>query len=413
MKLKNLFLGMMALVCLTACSDEENQQQYAINHVRLTTESATTLNEDSKDSIKVNVLLGNTPEEAVTIRFQLDGNEDQIMTISAPELTFEAGEKTKDFYIYSNNGSRLSQPRFMTLSIQSFSHDKMDQFGEDITITVNPDSDIPVLTTAQQELLKGYRDNLGIDVERLLGKLSCTVKFIFPKDEVGEEGETIFSKTEIQEYTATTILTLSDEATATQPVLKMVDNAMGLTSVFHNILNKEISIKNMVGTSFPSVAQAVGYNEKKETFSMALDHLAIQEDGTLSFVGKVADSYGDSIQGIPFLYDFSAWERQEKMAQEGATVDIVVIDPITGDVMYSEPESPMTGLIENGLSFDPYKLMTYSDISEDSWETGIWKAPEAHVNFADGKMSFRFPWDHANSSDWTLIEVTYTLHSSK
>ena len=413
MNIKHLFLCLLTMVALMACSDDDNNQQTAINHVRLSTESATILNEDSQDSIKVNVLLGRTPTEPVTIELTLVGNEDQILSISTPSMTFEAGEKTKDFYIYSNKGSKLSQPRVMELGIKSFSVDHMDQFGENITITVHPDSDIPALTEAQQELLKGYRDQLGWDVERLMGKLSCTVKVIFPKDEVGEEGETVFSKTEIQEYTAETILTLSEKATATQPILKMVDNAMGLTSVFHNILNKEISIKNMVGTSFPSVAKAVGYDEKKEIFGMTLDNIAINEDGTLSFVGKVADIYGDTIQGVPFVYNFSAWERQEKMSKEGATVDIVVNDPITGEVMYSEPEAPMSGLIENGLSFNPNGLMTYSDISEDSWDTGIWKAPTAQLNLTDGKMSFAFPWDHANSSDWTLIEVTYTLHTSK
>ena len=106
----------------------------------------------------------------------------------------------------------------------------MDQFGDNILITVNPDADIPVLNEAQNELLKGYREQLGLDVERMMGKLSCTVKVIFPKAEVGEEGETIFSKDEIVEYTTESILTLSEKATAKQPVLKIVGNAMGLTT---------------------------------------------------------------------------------------------------------------------------------------------------------------------------------------
>ena len=414
MKLKHLFLGLLAVACFTACDDDdESTVTPNINHVRITTESATALNEDSQDSIKVNVLLGNTATETVDITFALENNEDKVLSMSDSVLTFNVGEKSKDFYVYSNNDSILSMPRVMTLKIKSFSVENMDQYGEGITITVKPNSDIPALTEAQMEMIKNYRENLGIDIARMMGKLSCKVKVIFPIDEVGEEGETVFSKTETQEFTSETILTLSENATAEKPVLKMVDNAMGLTSLFHNILNKEISINNQAGTQFPSVAEAVKYDEKNETFSMALDNIVLNEEGTPSFVGNVLDVYGDTIQGVPFIYNFSAWERQATMAEEGATVDVVVTDPETGDIMYTEPGAAMSDLITTGQSFNPNTHLISSDISEDGWDTGIWKEASSKVNFAEGTMQFSFPWDHINSSDWTLIEVTYTLHPAK
>ena len=101
------------------------------------------------------------------------------------------------------------------------------------------------------------------------------------------------------------------------------------------------------------------------------------------------------------------------MAEAGKTVDIVVRDPETGKVAYTENDLPMTTAIETGLTFNPYSHLISSDISDDSWETGIWKAPAGNLDFVNGTMKFSFPWDHIYSSDWTMIEVTYTLHSAK
>lgn len=410
--MKHLLLSLLAVCCLAACSEDDNRPS-SKNYIRLTTESATTLTEDSKDTLAVTVTLGNTLEQPATVHFMLEGNEGDILTAEPMSLEFAKGEKVKALKVYSNGKSALKDPRIITLRVKGASDENMVAWGDGIALTVNPDSDLPVLTEEQQQLLKGYRDQLGMDVERMIGKLSCRVKVLFPKDEVGEEGETVFSKTEVQEFTTSTIVTLSEKATADKVVLKMQGNALGLTSVFHGILNKELDIEMLQGPYYRSVSEAIQLNLQQERFSMALDQIEVGTDGKVQFVGKVQDTYGDWIGGIPFEYNFSAWDRQRQMAADGALVDVVVKDE-EGNVVEELPETPMKSLIEDyGVSFNPTKYMVSSDITEDSWSTGIWKAPQSQVNFAEGTWTFSFPWDHVYSSDWTLVEVTYSLHPAE
>lgn len=410
--MKNFVLSLLAIVLLTACSSESEQPK-SKNYIRLTTESATTLTEDSQHTLDITVMLGNTLKNDATIHFMLEGNEGDILNIDTPSLDFKTGDKIKTLKVRSNNKSVLSEPRIITLRVKDFSDPNMQPWGEGIAITVNPDSKTPILTEEQEALLEGYRSNLGMDISRLIGRLNCKIKMIFPIEEVGNmKGEPVFTDSEMKEYTSETVFTLSEQATADTPVLKMADNAMGLTSIFHQILNQEISIVNKIGTSFPSVAQAVHFDEKNESFSMALDNLVIGTDGNVNFyVNERID--GEPMSYIPFLYRYSVWNRQEKMLKEGATVDVIVTDPETGEIMDENIGAAMSQLIEWGLTFNPTHYLRHSSMHEDSWDNGIWKKPSAQLDLDKGELKFSFPWDHAYSSGWTFIEVTYTLHPAR
>ena len=408
--MKNLLYTLLAVVLFAACSDDDNTPvQPQKNYIELSTTSATTFAEDSENAIDVVVTLGRAVAAPAIVNVMLDGNEDGVLSIDNPTINFDKGEQVKSFKVISNNKSLLIEPRTISVRVKDFSDSSMAIWKDGIDLTVNPAAAIPPITEEQKALLDAYQENLGFDVRRMLGKLSCDVKLIFPKAEVGEEGESAFSKVEIQEFKSQSVITLSENATAEKPVLKMVDNALGLTSVFRSILEKEIENVNQVGTSFPSVADAVKFNVKNETFAMTLDDIVLKADGAVQFVGIVEDSYGDKIKGVPFEYAYSVWDRQEQMAKEGATVDIVVKDPFDGSIMNSEPEKPMTSCIEEGLTFRPGHYLISSDISSDGWESGIWKEALASFDLVNGQMKFVFSWDHSYSSDWTLIEVSYNL----
>lgn len=408
--MKNLLYTLLAVVLFVACSDDDNNSApVQKNYIELSTTSATTFTEDSETAVEVKVTLGRAVDAPATVNVMLEGNEDEILAIDNASINFAKGEQVKSFKVVSNNKNLLIEPRTIFVRVKDFTDPNMAIWKDGINLVVNPATSIPVLGEEQKALLDGYKENMGIDVRRMLGKINCNVKLIFPKDEVGEEGESAFSKVEIQEFKSQSVVTLSENATAEKPVLKMVDNAFGLTSVFRGILEKEIDIVNQVGTSFPSVAEAVKFNANAETFSMSLDNIELDAEGNVNFVGDVVNSYDETLKGVPFVYDYSAWNRQEKMANEGALVDIVVKDPSTGEVMMSEPEKPMTSCIEEGLTFRPGHYLINTSISSDGWETGIWKQPLASYDMVNGKMKFVFSWDHTYSSDWTLIEVTYDL----
>ena len=409
--MKKLFFSLLAVVFFAACSDDDNApQQLGPNYIDLSTESATTFNEDSEVPVEVTVTLARPVGAPATVNIELTNNEEGILAIDYPAVKFNVNEQVKTFKIVSNKKEALIEKRVIGVRVKDFSDPSMGTMQNGFDLTVNPAANMPEITEGQSALLDGYKENLGIDVRRMLGKLDCKVKVIYPKDEVGEEGETVFSKTEVQEYKTQSVVTLSDKSTAEKPVLSMPDNALGLTSVFHKVLNKEISISNQVGTSYPSVAAVLKYDEKTETFAMSLDSLVIEDNGNITFMKRFINEYDEQAHKIPFVFNYSAWERQLQMAKDSVLVDIIVKDPATGDIWYSAPETPMQDVIDNeGITFNPYNFIAGSDPSVDGWETGIFKAPIAHYDFVNGTMSFRFCWDHSNSSDWTIIEVSYSL----
>ena len=404
-----LYFLMLAVCILSACSDKKDLVKCS-NYIKISTQSATTFTEDTETPIVVDVMLAFTLEKDETVTFELVGNEGEVLYIDNPTLEFKAGEKVKQFQVFSHQKSRLSMQQVVTVRVKDYTASDMLPWEEGIRLVVKPDADIPDLTEEQLDLIQGYKEKMNLDLGRVMGKLQCQVRVIFPIDEVGEEGETVFSDKEVQEFTSESIVTLSEKATADQPVLKMVDNPMGWSSIQWNVLKKEIQINNQVGTSFPSVVESLQYNPEMETFQVALDSLIVQPDNQVSFAGPVLDSYGDTITVVPFIYSFSAWERQWKMAEQGETVDVVVRDPSTGDVLYTEPETPMLSLIEQGMTLNPNHHLVASDISKDSWESGTWKAPASAIDFDKGTWNFTFSWDHVYSSGWTIVEVTYTLH---
>ncbi len=408
---KIYFLSFLSLflVFLTACSDEKELVRCS-NYIKISTQSATTFTEDSENPVVVDVMLAYTLDKPETISFELVGNEGEVLAIDTPQLDFQAGEKVKQLKVYSNRKSKLNMQQVITLKVKDYTAENMRPWEDGLSLIVKPDVAIPELTEEQLELIRGYKERMNLDLSRLIGRLSCHVRVIFPIEEVGEEGETIFSDKEVQEFEATSIVTLSESATSDKPILKIVDNPMGCASIQRSVLLKEIAIHNQVGTSFPSVVETLGYNPEKETFHVALDSLVVLPNCKVEFARTVVDAYGNPIIGVPFIYSFSVWERQQKKAEEGATVDVVVKDPSTGEVLFTEPETPMEALIEQGVTFRPDYHLISSDISSDSWDSGMWKAPKSAVDFKKGTWNFEYSWDHPYSSGWTLVEVTYQLH---
>ena len=410
--MKKLLFSLLAVFCLAACSDDDDApQQLGPNYIDLSTESATTFNEDSEVPVEVTVTLARPVAAPATVNIELTNNEDGILSIDHPAVKFAANEQVKSFKIVSNKKEALIEKRTIGVRVKDYTDPSMSTMKDGFDLIVNPAATMPEISEEQSALLDGYKENLGIDVRRMLGKLNCKVKITYPVDEVGAEGESAFSETEVQEYSTQTVVTLSDKATAEKPVLNMIDNPLGLTSVFHKVLNKAISVDNRVGTCYPSVAEVLKFDEKTETFSMSLDSLAIENDGNVTFLQKYMDEYEEEAHKIPFVFRYSAWDRQLQMAKDGVLVDIESRNPDNLDEIWdSAPETPMQEVIDTwSITFDPYKYVGTFDPFVNSWETDIFKAPLGRYDLVNGTMNFRFCWEHAYSADWTIVEVSYSL----
>ena len=86
--------------------------------------------------------------------------------------------------------------------------------------------DAPQLTEVQQQLIKGYKENLGVDLTKVLGVKKLHERLYFPGYENMQPFAQPFER-DLEDYT---IITLSEQSTPEKPVLKMTYNPLGLTN---------------------------------------------------------------------------------------------------------------------------------------------------------------------------------------
>lgn len=337
-----------------------------------------------------------------SISLSLQGNDGDIATITPTTITLKAGEKTASFTVKSNKKSSLSTPCILTVSA-SFSDSNMKSDGKPATVTINPDSDIPTLTEAQLKLIEGYKKNLNIDLTKILGKVKVNTVVTFNDDDKAD----INDNKETRAFSGITIITLSDKATAEKPVLKMISNAMGMTNFSYEMLRKKTVEDTEYYTQTPygkAVMENIKYDFNKETFTMTLDGIEVNADMTLSFTGKKTNIYEVEITTVPFDYTFSAWTRLKEMADAGK--NFIVDD---GD---SKTETPVQDIIAGGGTLNPYAFFDNTDVVADAEKTeyeNIFVVPTGKIDFANGKMTFAFPWYLENAYGCQRVEATYTF----
>lgn len=164
---KITFMLMCMLAILTgfsACSSDNNDgDKQMTNYVSISAAGNTIINEDDDEEVKFNILIGNTLTADATINLSLEGNDDNVATLTPSTIALKAGAKTASFTVKSNKKSLLKSDRVLTVKA-TFSDANMKTDGKAVTLTIKPDSDIPVLTAEQQKLIEGYKQNLNIDL---------------------------------------------------------------------------------------------------------------------------------------------------------------------------------------------------------------------------------------------------------
>ena len=414
MKLKNLLflLAFLPIVALTSCANDDDDKTKMTNYVQLSvnggTAGVTTIAEDATEPVVVDVLLSYFVEEATTINFALADNEGDVLRLENSVIEIPANTKTAQVKVYSNNRNSLIAEQSVTLTIASSSNDKI-VLSNPWVIKVTPVAQVGDLTEEQKALIAGYKESLGIDLYRMLGKLNCSVKVNFQID----DKELFNNGNDSRTFTGETIITLSENATAEKPVLKMVSNPMGMNDFMFEMMRKrtteDVEEYWYSAPSSMAVMNVVGYTPgdddkyyvaSTETFEMTLDNISI-EDGEIKFVAEGPDAYGDLIDLVPFEYNYSLWNKLQAKSGE-----VLVVD---GE------EMEVSQLIEWGASLDPKVYLFLTTITEDSWENdpSDWVEPSASYDFENGTFKFVFPFDMANSSGYQNAEVTYTMNAAE
>lgn len=403
---KITFMLMCMLAMLTgfsACSSSDNDGDKPMtNYVSISAEGNNIINEDDDEEVKFNILIGNTLTADATISLSLEGNDDNVATLTPSTISLKAGAKTASFTVKSNKKSLLKSDRVLTIKA-TFSDANMKTDGKAVTLTIKPDSDIPVLTAEQQKLIEGYKQNLNIDLTKILGKVKVDTKVTFNDDDKID----INDNKDTRSFSGVTIITLSEKATADKPVLKMVSNAMGMAAFNYEMLRKRTVEDTENWTQMPygkAVMEHINYDYNKETFTMTLDGIEVNQNMSLKFTGSKVNVLEEEITTVPFDYTFSAWDRLKAMAD--ANKSFVVDD---GD---TKTEVSVQDIIDGGGSLNPYSFFDNTDVVADGEETEyntIYIAPTGKIDFTSGKMTFAFPWYLENTYGCQRVEATYTF----
>lgn len=392
------------LTGFSACSSSDNDDDKQMtNYVSISAAGNTIINEDDDEEVKFNILIGNTLTADATINLSLEGNDDNVATLTPSTIALKAGAKTASFTVKSNKKSLLKSDRVLTVKA-TFSDANMKTDGKTVTLTIKPDSDIPVLTAEQQKLIEGYKQNLNIDLTKILGKVKVATKVTFNNDDKID----INDNKDTRSFSGVTIITLSEKATADKPVLKMVSNAMGMAAFNYEMLRKKTVEDTEYWTQTPyskAVMENINYDYNKEAFTMTLDGIEVNPaDMTLKFTGSKVDLYGEEITTVPFDYTFSAWDRLKAMADANKSFEVDEGDTRTN--------VPVQEIIDGGGSLNPYSFFDNTDVVADGEATdykNIYVAPTGKIDFTSGKMTFAFPWYLNDTYGCQRVEATYTF----
>lgn len=409
MKVIKTSVLLLLIVCLTAaCSTENKADEEMTNNVALSVVGNAFMNEDDTEGITLHLLIAFAPTKDETINLDIKGNEDEIVHLEQSTIQLKAGQKEATVKVISNTKHLLSVPKTLSISVGNTSNPRIKAADAGVKITVNPDSDVPQLSAHQLQLIEGYKQKYGFDLTNLMGKVPVEATVLFNT----EDKESYF-KGETQHTTkGYSIITLSEKATEETPVLKIIDNPMGLTSFFYDVLkhktveDQEFFLQQPYGNA---IVQAIGYDATKEQFSMTLDDIKlVPSSGKIDFLVQRPNAYDELISALPFVYHFSAWERVKKLRDEGALVYVKENGKMVGYQVTDE-------FLLAGGSIDPQRWLAVSDVSHDTFgnSPSDWIEPSGQFDFTKGTMTFVFPWDFEAANGYEQVRVTYTMHKNK
>lgn len=406
---KLLFTTTLLLATLiSSCSNNDDPQPVHKNYVTLSVpNNENQLKEDSPEGLNIQVTLSNVPTSDLRIHFVLKNNENQIVKLKESSLTFTKGQKEGNLTLMSQHKSILNGPQVITVTMDESSDANVELFeNQGLAITVNPDTQIALLSSEQEKMIEGYKAKYNLDLHKFLGRLKCHVKITYPQDEVGTYDDGIFSDQAVKEFDAVSIVTLSENATAEKPILKMTDNPLGLTATLQDMMRKETDLRGTWGGFIGrKVFDAMKIDSTKAVLEVKLDNLVLTPaSSSCEFISSFTYPDADPVNIIHFDFNYNLWNEMLKKAETMKTINVNENGSMTE---YNIKENIIT---ENSL--DPNYWLFNSDLSSDTWENepSDWIKPASTYDLQGNLWKFSFPLDHKNSSGYTKVEVTYTLN---
>ncbi|WP_329905005.1 DUF4929 family protein [Porphyromonas pogonae] len=415
---KNIFkivlLSFMTLF-IVACSKDNNNEYGGTNNLYLSlpNEATTcTVADGQKEGVTLLLKMTKKLDHDVTFKIVTEGEGSDAITLIKKEVTIPKGEFQIPFEIKSANKGNVTKNIIIKVKCMIPPTEKDMSIKSFVEVTVTP-SDVLKLTEAQKQLIEGYKTKYGIDLYKILGPMICKGLI---KEPGGANVKPFTAPREIKINNEMMFVTLSDKATAEQPILKFEKNPLGLDSYFSSVFNLitilDTEFWNNPGDDAPPaskyICKSINWTpQSKETFTLSLDNIRLDvKTGKIDFLGKKADAIGndddptdmksETIIIVPFHFNSSVWSRILEKIRSNTDKDLK-INVLQGSV-------------------DPYQILFHSTIDKDDWKDGMnnpndpsyYIAPKASIDFTKGTMHFEFPWDMDHSYGYTQIHVDCT-----
>jgi hypothetical protein len=379
---KMLFFSCVAAALLSFAGCEETGTDFeGTNYIYLEAKDGkSSMFETDSEPITVEVMLTKALEADLEITFALNG-KDGVVELAGNPVTISAGEKKAEFTVVSLNANVLDASENYTISVSSVLPEGVELKNQ-LQFVVSPMS-VDALTDAQKAIIEAYKTATGIDLGKYIGAVNVTTVI------TGTDPDT-YEPLDPQTVKGKTIITLSESATAENPVLKMVANPMGIQDHMYTIL-RSVTVDaddywygEYALECYATFMNAINWSKTStEVFTMSLDGIKFNSDKTIDFLGEGMDQYESEITIVPFDYSFSAYDRE-----------------LAATIEKDDEWAP-------DATANPYYHLNCDDITEDLYEGGNWIESTAEIS--NDSLVFTFcTYACYLDGDYTRVVATYT-----
>ena len=379
--------ALIAATSLVSCEKPADNGYEGTNYIYLSADN-TSMYGIAGSAITVNVMLTTALDYDAEITFEVE-NGDGIVELSGNPVSIPAGSTTASFEIACVDDIVLEQNVTCNVVLgESAANPEGINVRDPFSFTVMV-ADSGMLTDEQQAIIDAFRESTGIDLSKYIGLIDVSMVYTGTDPSSGEPlaPETIKGQT---------LVTLSEASETGKPVLKMLSNPMGIQDKMYEALrtvtvdNTDYWYAEYALPCYGMLMSAINWTSTSdEVFTMSLDNITINADGTADFLGEGRNQYDDPITIVPFGYSFSAYDRELAAIADG-TLDIENTPEWAGD-----------------CTANPAYHLNCDDISADAYEVGNWTEAEASVS--NESMVFTFCVYRCNFDyDYTRVVATYT-----
>src|SRR3712207_2025295 len=119
--IKQLFILVLVITGLTACSTKSDVPEQMTNYVTLAATGETTMTDDNADGLEITVSLAYSLDHDAIVNLGLDGDDKGAVKLNTTQVSFKAGEKKATVKLLSNQSNLLVTQEVVYVKVTSAS----------------------------------------------------------------------------------------------------------------------------------------------------------------------------------------------------------------------------------------------------------------------------------------------------